>query len=248
MVVRPPSSGRESEVPIPRHVAIIMDGNGRWANSRDLPRTMGHAQGEPALFDVIEGALEMTIEWLTVYAFSTENWSRSDDEVEFLMGFNVDLLRRRRDEMNEMGVRIRFIGEKEDPRVSDVLRAEIVASEELTARNSRLNLTFAFNYGGRMELGIAASRIAEDVAAGSIDPADVDEHALTARLYLPEMPDPDLVIRTSGEMRISNFLIWQSVYSEYVFTPTLWPDFDRKSLADCVAEYRRRDRRFGVTP
>jgi len=235
-------------VPIPRHVAIIMDGNGRWANSRDLPRTMGHAQGEPALFDVIEGALEMTIEWLTVYAFSTENWSRSDDEVEFLMGFNVDLLRRRRDEMNEMGVRIRFIGEKEDPRVSDVLRAEIVASEELTARNSRLNLTFAFNYGGRMELGIAASRIAEDVAAGSIDPADVDEHALTARLYLPEMPDPDLVIRTSGEMRISNFLIWQSVYSEYVFTPTLWPDFDRKSLADCVAEYRRRDRRFGVTP
>ncbi len=235
-------------MPIPRHVAIIMDGNGRWANSRDLPRTMGHAQGEPALFDVIEGALEMTIEWLTVYAFSTENWSRSDDEVEFLMGFNVDLLRRRRDEMNEMGVRIRFIGEKEDPRVSDVLRAEIVASEELTARNSRLNLTFAFNYGGRMELGIAASRIAEDVAAGSIDPADVDEHALTARLYLPEMPDPDLVIRTSGEMRISNFLIWQSVYSEYVFTPTLWPDFDRKSLADCVAEYRRRDRRFGVTP
>ena len=230
---------------VPRHVAIIMDGNGRWANARDLPRTVGHAHGEPALFDVIEGALDLGIKWLTVYTFSTENWSRSDDEVEFLMKFNVDLLRRRRDEMNEFGVRIHFIGERDDLRVPDELREEIVAAEELTAGNSRMHLVFAFNYGGRTELGSAAAQMAADVAAGRLDPGDVDERALTERLYLPEMPDPDLVIRTSGEMRTSNFLLWESAYSEYVFTPTLWPDFDRSTLADCVAEYQRRRRRFG---
>ena len=230
---------------MPRHVAIIMDGNGRWANARDLPRTVGHANGEPALFDVIEGALEMGIKWLTVYAFSTENWSRSNDEVEFLMQFNIDLLQRRRDEMNEFGVRIHFIGERDDPRVPDELRNEIIAAEQLTAGNERMHLVFAFNYGGRTELGRAATRLAADVAAGRLDPGDVDEHALAERLYLPEMPDPDLVIRTSGEMRTSNFLLWESAYSEYVFTPTLWPDFDRTTLADCVAEYRRRERRFG---
>ena len=231
---------------IPRHVAIIMDGNGRWANARDLPRTAGHASGEPALFDVIEGALDMGIEWLTVYAFSTENWSRSDDEVEFLMYFNVDLFRRRRNEMNDFGVRIHFIGERDDARVPDELRAEIVAAEELTVENERMHLVFAFNYGGRTELGTAAMRLAADVAAGTLEAGDIDEHALTARLYLPQMPDPDLVIRTSGEMRTSNFLLWQSAYSEYVFTPTLWPDFDRHTLVACVAEYRRRSRRFGA--
>ena len=232
-------------VGMPRHVAIIMDGNGRWATARDLPRTAGHARGEPALFDVIGGALDMGIEWLTAYTFSTENWSRSADEVEFLMNFNVDLLRRRRDEMNALGVRIHFIGDRDDSRVPDELRHEIIAAEEATVANSRMHLVFAFNYGGRTELGSAAALLAADVAAGRLDPGDVDEHSLSSRLYLPEMPDPDLVIRTSGEMRISNFLLWESAYTEYVFTPTLWPDFDRTSLADCIAEYRSRTRRFG---
>jgi undecaprenyl diphosphate synthase len=230
---------------VPRHVAIIMDGNGRWANALGMPRTAGHARGEPALFDVIEGALDMGIKWLTVYAFSTENWARSADEVEFLMHFNIDLLQRRRDEMNAFGVRIHFIGERDDPRVPDELRTEIIAAEELTAGNSRMHLVFAFNYGGRTELGSAAARLAADVAAGRLDPDDVDEGSLSERLYLPEMPDPDVVIRTSGEMRTSNFLLWESAYSEYVFTPTLWPDFDRNSLAECVAEYQARERRFG---
>jgi undecaprenyl diphosphate synthase len=233
-------------VPVPRHVAIIMDGNGRWANARGLHRTAGHARGEPALFDVIEGALDMGIEWLTVYAFSTENWSRDADEVEFLMHFNVDLLRRRRDQMNEFGVRIHFIGDRDDPRVPDELRAEIEAAEAMTDGNSRMHLVFAFNYGGRSELSAATKQLAADVASGLLDPADVDEAAIARRLYLPDMPDPDLVIRTSGEMRTSNFLLWESAYSEYVFTPTLWPDFDRRSLAACVAEYRSRERRFGT--
>ena len=230
---------------VPRHVAIIMDGNGRWAKARGLPRTAGHAQGEPALFDVIEGALDMGVEWLTVYAFSTENWARPEDEVEFLMHFNIDLLQRRRDEMHEFGVRIHFIGDRADPRVPDELRTEIEAAEALTAENSRMHLVFAFNYGGRAELGEAAARVAAEVAAGKLQAADVDERSLATRLYLPEMPDPDLVIRTSGEMRTSNFLVWESAYSEYVFTPTLWPDFDRTTLLDCVAEYRSRRRRFG---
>ena len=235
----------DTELGIPRHVAIIMDGNGRWANARGLPRTAGHARGEPALFDVIEGALDMGIEWLTVYTFSTENWSRDESEVEFLMQFNVDLLQRRRDEMDEFGVRIYFIGDRHDPRVPSELREEIVAAEDLTAGNSRMHLVFAFNYGGRTELAAAAAEVAVEAAAGSLDPGDVDEAAIAERLYLPDMPDPDLVIRTSGEMRTSNFLLWEAAYSEYVFTPTLWPDFDRHTLADCVAEYRSRHRRFG---
>jgi undecaprenyl diphosphate synthase len=238
-------AGEDLDPGVPRHVAIIMDGNGRWANARDLPRTAGHARGEPALFDVIGGALDMGIEWLTVYAFSTENWSRDADEVEFLMHFNIDLLRRRRDEMNDFGVRIHFIGDRADTRVPDELREEIEAAEALTAENSRMHLVFAFNYGGRAELGAAAARLAAEVAEGRLDPADVNDEALAERLYLPWMPDPDVVIRTSGEIRTSNFLLWESAYSEYVFTPTLWPDFDRKTLADCVAEYRRRNRRFG---
>ncbi len=230
---------------VPRHVGIIMDGNGRWANARGLHRTAGHARGEPALFDVIEGALDLGVEWLTVYAFSTENWSRDDDEVLFLMHFNVDLLQRRRDEMNDFGVRIHFIGERDDPRVPDELREEIRAAEELTAANTRMHLVFAFNYGGRVELAAAARRIAEEAAAGTLGPSDVDVATLASRLYLPEMPDPDLVIRSSGEMRTSNFLLWEAAYSEYVFTPVLWPDFDRDTLADCIAEFQGRDRRFG---
>jgi undecaprenyl diphosphate synthase len=230
---------------VPRHVAIILDGNGRWANARGLHRTAGHAAGEPALFDVIEGALDLGVRWLTAYVFSTENWARAENEVMFLMQFNIDLLRRRRDEMNQKGVRIHFIGERDDPRVPDELRAEIAAAEALTAGNDRLRLVFAFNYGGRVELAEAARRIAEEAAAGSLDPGTVDVATIASRLYLPEMPDPDLVIRTSGEQRTSNFLLWESAYAEYVFSPVLWPDFDRTTLAGCIAEFQARDRRYG---
>jgi len=231
--------------PVPRHVAIILDGNGRWATARGLPRTAGHAAGEPALFDVVHGAIELGIEWLTVYVFSTENWSRPAEEVAFLMQFNEDLLLRRRDELNELGVRVIFIGERQDPRVSDRLRGHIADTEALTASNRTLNLVFAFNYGSRREIAGATRRIAERAAAGELDPAAVDADTVAAHLYLPEMPDPDLVIRSSGEQRISNFLLWQSAYAELTFPETLWPDFDRRSLAACVEEYRRRERRFG---
>jgi len=230
---------------IPEHVAIIMDGNGRWANERGLHRTQGHARGEPALFDVIDGALEMGVKWLTAYTFSTENWSRDEFEVEFLMNFNVDLLERRRDELHAKGIRIHFIGDRDDPRVPDALRRRINDAEYLTRGNERMHMVFAFNYGGRIELTTAVKRIASGVADGAIDPEEIDEATIAAHLYLPEMPDPDLVIRTSGEMRTSNYLLWEAAYSEYIFTPVLWPDFDRNTLADCIAEYQSRDRRFG---
>ena len=235
----------ESSRPMPRHVAIIMDGNGRWANARGLPRTAGHARGEPALFDVIHGALELGLEWLTVFTFSTENWSRRADEVEFLMAFNVDLLTRRRDELHDLDVRVLFIGERDDPRVPDAVRERMAAAETLTKHNETMNVVFAFNYGGRTEVAAAARAIAVDAAAGSLDPATVDEASVARRLYLPEMPNPDLVIRTSGELRTSNFLLWEAAYSEYVFSPVLWPDFDRAELARCIAEFQARERRFG---
>jgi len=231
--------------PVPRHVAIILDGNGRWATGRGLPRTAGHAAGEPALFDVVHGAIDLGIEWLTVYVFSTENWSRSEEEVAFLMHFNEDLLLRRRDELNDMGVRVIFMGDRDDPRVSDRLRGHIADTEALTAHNRTLTMVFAFNYGSRLEIAAAARRIAAKAAVGEIDPAKVDTGTVAAHLYLPEMPDPDLVIRTSGEQRISNFLLWQSAYAELAFPETLWPDFDRHALAACVEDYRRRERRFG---
>jgi len=231
--------------PVPCHVAIILDGNGRWATGRGLPRTAGHAAGEPALFDVVHGAIELGIEWLTVYVFSTENWSRPAEEVAFLMQFNEDLLLRRRDELNGMGVRVIFIGDRDDPGVSDRLRGHIADTEALTAHNRTLTLVFAFNYGSRLEIARAARCIAEEVAAGELDPAAIEPATVAAHLYLPEMPDPDLVIRSSGEQRVSNFLLWQSAYAELAFPETLWPDFDRRALAACVDEYRRRQRRFG---
>lgn len=231
--------------PVPRHVAIILDGNGRWATARGLPRTAGHAAGEPALFDVIHGAIELGIEWLTVYVFSTENWSRPAEEVAFLMRFNESLLLRRRDELNEMDVRVIFIGDRGDPRVSDRLRGHIADTETLTAHNRTLTLVFAFNYGSRREIAEAARRIAEGAAAGTLDPAAVDAETVAAHLYLPDMPHPDLVIRSSGEQRMSNFLLWQSAYAELAFPEIMWPDFDRHALAACVDDYRRRQRRFG---
>lgn len=230
---------------IPAHVGIIMDGNGRWANARGLHRTQGHARGEPALFDVVYGALELGIEWLTVYTFSTENWDRDEFEVSFLMQFNVDLLERRRDELNDLGVRVLFMGDVDDERVPQELRDRIRSAEELTADNTTMTMVFAFNYGGRVEIVDAIKRVAADLLAGELRPGEIDEQAVRDHLYLPDMPDPELVIRTSGEHRTSNFLLWEAAYSEYVFTPVLWPDFDRDELARCIAEFQQRDRRFG---
>jgi undecaprenyl diphosphate synthase len=211
---------------VPAHVAAIMDGNGRWAEQRGLRRSQGHEAGERALFDVVEGALEIGIRHLSAYAFSTENWTRPEEEVEFLMNFNRRLLRQRRDDMNERNVRIRRLGRR-DPVPQDVLD-EFDAAEELTRDNTRMDLLVCFNYGGRAELEDAAAK-------GSI--AD--------NLYAPDLPDVDLMIRTSGEIRVSNFLLWQSAYAELYFTETLWPDFDRHALAEAVRDYASRDRRFG---
>jgi undecaprenyl diphosphate synthase len=230
---------------IPRHVAVVMDGNGRWAQRRGLKRTEGHAAGEEALFDTVEGALEIGLSWLTVYAFSTENWRRPLDEVRYLMGFNERLLVQRRDELNGKGVRVRFIGRR-GGRVPRRVRQRIEETEELTRANRRLTLTFAFNYGGRAELVDAIGAIAADVASGRLDPQRIDEKVVRRHLYAPDMPDPDLLVRTSGEFRISNYLLWESAYSEFVFTPVLWPDFRRQDLFDAIAEFQRRNRRFGA--
>jgi undecaprenyl diphosphate synthase len=230
---------------IPRHVAIVMDGNGRWAKQRGLKRTDGHAAGEEALFDTVNGALDVGLEWMTVFAFSTENWRRPIDEVRFLMGFNEGLLLRRRDELDELGVRVRFIGRRAG-RVPGRLRRQIADAEELTQGNRRLTLTFAFNYGGRAELVDAARAIAHEVAAGRLDPDKISDRTLARHLYAPDMPDPDLLVRTSGEYRISNYLLWELAYSELVFTDVLWPDFRRADLFEAVAEYQRRERRFGA--
>jgi undecaprenyl diphosphate synthase len=230
---------------IPRHVAIVMDGNGRWAQRQGLKRTEGHAAGEEALFDTVEGGLEIGLQWMTVYAFSTENWRRPIDEVRFLMRFNESLLLRRRDDLDQRGVRVRFIGRRGGRVPRRVLR-HIEDTEALTARNRRMTLTFAFNYGGRAELTDAVRAIGQEVLAGRLDPGRIDERIIGRHLYAPDMPDPDLLVRTSGEFRISNYLLWESAYSEFVFTDVLWPDFRRRNLFDAIAEFQRRERRFGA--
>jgi undecaprenyl diphosphate synthase len=230
---------------LPRHVAIVMDGNGRWAKQRGLKRTEGHAAGEHALFDTVEGALDIGLKWMTVFAFSTENWRRPVDEVRFLMNFNEGLLLRRRDELHELGVRVRFIGRRAG-RVPGRLRRQIADAEELTRDNRALTLTFAFNYGGRAELVDAARAIGRDVAAGRLDPEKISDRTMARHLYAPDMPDPDLLVRTSGEYRISNYLLWELAYAELVFTDVLWPDFRREQLFEAIAEYQRRERRFGA--
>jgi undecaprenyl diphosphate synthase len=234
--------GRIDRARVPQHVAVIMDGNGRWANQRGLPRNAGHEAGEAALFDTVEGALELGIGHLTVYAFSTENWKRPTDEVRFLLNFNESLLVRRADELHERGVRVRFIGRRNRPVPRRLVRL-IERTEALTAADDRMTLRIAFNYGGQTELVDAARAAAADLAAGRLK--RIDARALEHRLYDPEMPSVDLLVRTSGEQRLSNFLPWQAAYAELVFTATLWPDFDRHELTRCVAAYQARDRRFG---
>jgi undecaprenyl diphosphate synthase len=231
---------------IPRHVGLILDGNGRWANARGLPRTAGHLAGEAALFDTVEGALEIGIEWVTAYTFSTENWSRSEEEVEFLMWFNEDLLLRRRDELDAQGVRMRFAGDMDDPRIPDRNRQHMADAAEKTSGNTKLHLVFAFNYGSRREIVEATRRLAARVAAGELSIDDIDEQAMESGFYIPEMPEADLIIRSSGEHRLSNFLLWQAAYAEFYFPGILWPDFDRNALVDAVVDYQARDRRFGA--
>ncbi len=230
---------------IPEHIAIIMDGNGRWAGERDLPRRAGHEAGEHALFDTVEGALELGVRWLTVYAFSTENWRRPPSEVRFIMQFNRDLLRRRTGELDDRDVRIQFIGRQVWP-IPVSLRRLMADSEATTRDNRRMTLQIAFNYGGRAELVDMAKAIAQQAADGALDPGKVDEDVIGRNLYAPDAPDVDLLIRTSGEQRLSNYLLWQAAYAELVFTPLYWPDFDRRALRDAVAEYQRRTRRFGT--
>jgi undecaprenyl diphosphate synthase len=230
---------------VPRHVAIVMDGNGRWAQRRGLKRTDGHAAGEEALFDTVDGALDIGLKWMTVYAFSTENWRRPIDEVRFLMRFNESLLLNRRDDLNERGVRVRFIGRRGGRVPKRVLR-HIEDTEALTAHNRRMTLTFAFNYGGRAEITDGVREIAREVAAGRLAPDKIDEGTLARHLYAPDMPDPDLVVRTSGEYRVSNYLLWESAYSEFVFTDVLWPDFRTRDLYEAIAEFQNRERRFGA--
>ncbi len=225
---------------LPSHVACVMDGNGRWAQQRDLKRTDGHSAGEEALLDIVRGAVDLGVGWLTVYAFSTENWRRPSDEVRFLMKFNENLLLRRRDELDEMGVRIRFVGRR-DWKVPKRLLRRMDESAAQTARNRKLTLTIAFNYGGQAEIVDAVRQI---VASG-VAPSSITEATIAKHLYDPEMPDVDLWIRTSGEHRTSNFLMWQSAYAELVFVETFWPDFRRTHLFEAIGEYQRRDRRFG---
>ena len=218
-----------------------MDGNGRWATARGLPRTEGHKVGEEALFDVVEGALELGIKWLTVYAFSTENWRRPKDEVSFLMHVMSDqICAKRKDQLHERGVRVLFAGRR-DWRVPKRVLRQMDEAAELTKDNRRMSLVFAFNYGGRAEIVDAVRGLVDD----GVPASKIDERAIAARLYQPSMPDPDLVIRTSGEYRISNFLLWELAYSELVFTDVLWPDFRREQLFEAVREYQRRNRRFG---
>ena len=217
-----------------------MDGNGRWAQARGLERTEGHAAGEEALFDAIEGAKAIGVKWLTVFAFSTENWKRPPEEVKFLMNFNESLLERRSHELNDMGIRIRFAGRRNWRVPKRVLR-RMDEAVELTKNNKEMTLTIAFNYGGRAEIIDAVKQMLEDGVA--ID--RITERKLERYLYEPTMPDVDLLIRTSGEHRLSNFLLWQMAYSELLFTDTLWPDFRRKHLYEAVLEYQARDRRFG---
>ncbi len=225
---------------VPSHIAAIMDGNGRWATARGLARTQGHEAGEHSLFEAVEGCLAAGVSWLTVYAFSTENWRRPQDEVKFLLNFNRSLLRRRRDELNERGVRIVFVGRR-NWRVPRGVLNEMNQAEELTKDNRELTLTIAFNYGGRAELVDAVQSLVDD----GVPASKITEAAIGKRLYAPDMPDPELMIRTSGEARTSNFLMWQMAYTEMLFLDVLWPDLTREHIWGSIAEFQSRTRRFG---
>ena len=236
----PPKLKKEE---IPNHVAVVMDGNGRWAKKRGLPRTAGHEAGEAALFDVVQGAIQIGVKELSAYAFSTENWKRSPEEVKFLMGFNIDVLRRRRDEMNDLGVKIQWVGRPN--RLWKSVIQELEVAQALTKKNKVLTLNMCINYGGRSELIDAVNDIASLVSKKKLKAGSITEKELTKHLYSPKMSDVDLFLRTSGEHRTSNFLPWQSVYAELVFMDVLWPDVTRQTLWDAIEIYASRERRFG---
>lgn len=228
---------------VPFHVGLILDGNGRWANQRGLARTAGHEAAERVLFECVEGAIEIGISHLTAFTFSTENWARSNGEVAFLMGFNEALLLRRRDELHQRDVRVTFCGDLSDPRIPDRNRALMEETTRLTASNTTMAMTFAFNYGSRWEITEAMRSIAGDVASGEIRPSEITSELIAERLVLP---DVDLIIRSSGEHRLSNFLLWQAAYAEFSFPGILFPDFSKVGLLEAVLDYQARDRRFGA--
>ena len=231
---------------LPRHIAIIMDGNGRWASARGLPRTEGHRVGiGESVPEVVDGALEVGLRYLTLYAFSTENWRRPEPEVDFLMNYNQEWLLQQREHFKAKGVRVAFVGRRSDARVPRRLLQIAEETEDLTADCDKLTLTIALNYGGWAEVVDAVQSIGMLIQKGELEPGDIDEDAVRSHLYAPELPDPDLVIRTSGEKRISNFLLWQSAYAELLFTDVLWPDFRKTELWEAIAEYQQRTRTFG---
>lgn len=227
----------------PRHIAIIMDGNGRWAAKRGLPRIAGHRAGAKAVREVIAAAIELDVRYLTIYSFSSENWSRPDDEVSGLMSLFVEVLEREMTNLSKMNVRVLVAGRREG--LPEATRAAFDRCEAQTSANTGLTLIVALNYGGRAEITDAVRAIARDVAAGALSPDDIAEETIAERLYSAGVPDPDLLIRTSGEMRISNFLLWQLAYTEFWVTETFWPDFDRHELLRGILEYQKRDRRYG---
>lgn len=235
-----------SQTTLPRHVAIIMDGNGRWAKKRHLPRQAGHVAGVAAVREVVRQACDIGLENLTLYAFSSENWKRPPTEVGALMGLFRLYFQKDVDELIERGVHMRIIGSRS--RVADDIRGMIEDSETRTRKNHGLNLTFAFDYGGKEEIAAAARELARAAAEGRLDPETITPELLSSRLFTAGTPEPDLVIRTSGERRLSNFLLWQSAYAELLFVDTLWPDFGRKEFMDALAAFSQRERRFGALP
>jgi undecaprenyl diphosphate synthase len=242
-IPKPLPNTRIDEFVVPRHVAIIMDGNGRWASARGLPRAEGHRRGVEALRRTIRAAADLGIDILTIFSFSSENWSRPPAEIRDLMGLLRRFVRNDLAELHQNGVHVRVIGERDD--LDPEIRGLLEEAENLTRHNTKLILVVAFNYGARQEIARAAQRVAGEIAAGRLPASALTAEALAAHLDTADLPDPDLIIRTSGEQRLSNFLLWQAAYSELVFVPTYWPDFDRSTLEGAIAEYRRRERRFG---
>jgi trans,polycis-decaprenyl diphosphate synthase len=246
---RPPQHPSKAAAPriprdrLPLHVAIVMDGNGRWATERGMTRTEGHKAGEANVIDVVCGAIELGIKWLSVYAFSTENWKRSPEEVRFLMGFNRDVVRDRRVHLNRLGVRIRWLGSR--PRLWRSVLRELEIAEQMTAYNDVITVNYCVNYGGRTEIAEATKDIARLAAAGRLNPERITESTVARHLHLPDTPDVDLFLRTSGEQRSSNFMLWQAAYAEFIFQDKLWPDYDRRDLWAACEEYASRNRRFG---
>ncbi len=233
----------EQQQPVPRHIAIIMDGNGRWAQKRGLPRTLGHRQGAETVRRVVEASADAGVKYLTLFGFSTENWSRPADEVRELMSLMRHYVRGNVADLHKNGVRLRIIGERE--RIDPDVLAIVEQAEQLTSTNDRLHLTIAFSYGARQEIVMAARKLAADVQAGKLIPEEIDVSTVNSALLTADLPDPDLLIRTSGEQRISNFLLWQLAYAELVFVDTFWPDFGKAELNEAIRTYQCRDRRFG---